>query len=264
MDPLRQDNSETRRSSLFDYSEVVTLMVGKGKRTTQHCFSASLPRLCSESPYFKERLLGDHQEARDRNIRFGNVDPRTVVCMLYWFRGWTCPYCHEDAHHIIDSYVLAQKYNIPRFKSDLVREMQTVLDNNAADTAVMSCFVHLYRILPDDSQLFGLLYYHLLDELKALLPILAEVYQTSLTKHLRDLLALRGEKLSEIKALLGHVYPDGGALDVANLVSRALDPSSAEAFLHHTLPKSGDNRLGPSQGQIDDIQYHLALLGIKE
>ncbi|KAL2417273.1 hypothetical protein ABEF91_005182 [Exophiala dermatitidis] len=264
MDSSQQDISETRRSSLFDYSEVVTLMVGKGKRTTQHCFSASLPRLCSESPYLKDRLFGNHQEARGRNIQFGTIDPRTVVCMLYWFRGWTCPYCHEDAHHIVDSYVLAQKYNIPRFKSDLVREMQTVLDSNIADTSVLSCFVHLYRILPDDSQLFDLLHRHLLHELKALLPILAEVYPTSPTKHLRDLLALRGEKLSEIKALLGHVYPDGGALDIADLVSRALDPSPAEASLHHTLPKSVDNRLGLSQGQIDDIQYNLALLGIDE
>lgn len=201
MEPSVQHALDEPTRSLFDYSNVMTMVVGKG--VNKHYFAFDIPRLCKESPYFSERLLGNYREARERHINFGNINPHTVACMLYWFQGWDCSYCATDAHHIIGAYVLAEKYCVPRFKIHLVQRMQELLRNPASNVLALGCIVHLCRVLKDDCILLDCVVelFDRNDPTYFVARISGD--KDAGMKHLRDLLAMEGKRASELKTLLG-------------------------------------------------------------
>ncbi len=109
----------------FDYSEIVTFSTGAG--ADQQFFTFDSPRLCAESSYFKERLLGDYPEAKNQHFSFPGVDPAVVACMLSWYRGWYCTLCDYNRSHIRDALRFAVDYSIPRYKGHLDKKL-TALD----------------------------------------------------------------------------------------------------------------------------------------
>ena len=107
---------------LFDYSEVVTFSTGEGPN--QQFFTTNSHCLCAESSYFKERLQGDHPEAKDRHIDLKDfVDPPVLACLLCWLRGRDCSLCDYDRYHVRYAVFLAIACRIPRYKAHLDRKI---------------------------------------------------------------------------------------------------------------------------------------------
>ncbi|EXJ87418.1 hypothetical protein A1O3_04378 [Capronia epimyces CBS 606.96] len=202
MESQHHDAADARSRILFDYSNVVTMVAGKGHM--KHYFTFDLSRLCQESTYFDDRLHGDYREACQRHINFGSINPHTVACMLYWFRGWDCPSCEADAHHIIDAYALGHRYVVPRFMRHLVQKMQKFLDDQGPDIADvdLGCIIHLCRVVGDECDLLDCIARHIVTGNGSPLSI-RTLHNHASVKHLNDLGELEGAKVSELRAQLG-------------------------------------------------------------
>ena len=196
---------EPSRKTLFDYSNVLTIFVGKGDG--QSWFTLDLPQFCQESACFNDRLTGDSREARNRHIAFRNANVAAVRCMIHWYRGWDCTLCGNEPHHIIDGYLLAEKYCIIRFKEHLIGKMQIYLERPASNIVKLSHIVHLYRGNKGTSHLLELLLKHITTTPGPSLPR-AWMTEPSYRKHLQDLLALEGEEVEELKATLRLTDPE--------------------------------------------------------
>ncbi|EXJ83555.1 hypothetical protein A1O1_07178 [Capronia coronata CBS 617.96] len=249
---------DERPRHLFDYSEVVTMVVGKGCK--KHYFAFDLPRLCEESTYFDERLHGNYREARQRHIKFGNINPHTVACMLYLFRGWDCPYCCTDPHHIIDAYVLSLRYCLPRFKIHLGQQMQKLLNGTASSMMIQGCIVHLRRTVKNDCDLLDSLLNHLVSANEDRLSNGSVHHQKADLKHLHDFLAADAKRVSNLQMVLGQNARHGTARGLGS-PSRA-QPTTPLEPLGQDASNATSKEAGDMFETEDDMDYDLAILGL--